>query len=42
MAAFAALVGALKSWGARGLERALMAACGVLALAVGATWLWQG
>jgi hypothetical protein len=42
MAAFAALVGGLRGWGARGLERALMGGCGVLALAVGATWFWQG
>ena len=39
MAVFAALVGALRGWG-RGLERALMAACGGVALAVGVTWLW--
>ena len=42
MAAFAALVGLLRGWGSRGLERALMGACGMLALAVGGTWLWQG
>jgi sulfite exporter TauE/SafE len=41
MIAFAMLVGGLRSWGDRGLERALMGTCGVLALAVGATWLWQ-
>jgi hypothetical protein len=39
MAAFAALVGGLRGWGAGGLERALMGACGVLALAVGSAWL---
>ena len=42
MAGFAALVGGLRGWGARGLERALMGACGVLAVAVGTTWFWQG
>jgi len=42
MVAFAALVGVVRGWGARGVERALMGVCGVLALAVGATWFWQG
>ena len=39
MAAFAAIVGGLKGWGTRSLERALMGACGALALAVGSAWL---
>ena len=39
MAAFAALVGIVRNRGEQGLERALMASCGVLALAVGATWI---
>jgi hypothetical protein len=42
MAVFAALVGGLRGRGLRRVEPALMAACGVLALAVGGAWLWQG
>jgi hypothetical protein len=40
MAAFAALVGGLKGWGAQRLERALTGCSGALALLVGAAWLW--
>ena len=39
MAGFAATVGRLRSLGPLHLERALMAGCGVLALAVGTAWL---
>ena len=40
MAGFAASVGRLRSLGPRHFERALMAGCGVMALAVGAAWLF--